>query len=328
MSISLEVTADGQAEPLPDHAIEIAGLSKIYAGRGGKRVQALQGIDLNIPRGSIFGLLGPNGAGKSTTINILAGLVTKTAGTVRIWRHDIDRESRAARAAIGVVSQELQLDAFFTPRETLELQAGLYGVPRAERRTREILEAVGLADKADAYARSLSGGMRRRLMVAKALVHAPPILVLDEPTAGVDVELRQQLWAYVRRLNEGGCTILLTTHYLEEAQSLCDRIAIISRGAVVAHDTTAALLQRLDEKQVTLTLASDPDPVPASLAALGMERSAPGRLLLHYRPSRARLGPLLAEVQAAGFEIVDLSTEETDLEDIFLNVTGRPAAEA
>jgi ABC-2 type transport system ATP-binding protein len=307
----------------PENAIEIAGLTKIYNGRGGRGVTALSGIDLKIPRGCIFGLLGPNGAGKSTTINIMAGTVVKTAGSVRIWRHDIDTDSRMARGSIGVVSQELQLDAFFTPRETLELQAGLYGVPKSERRTAEILEAVGLADKANAYARSLSGGMRRRLMVAKALVHAPPILVLDEPTAGVDVELRQQLWAYVRRLNQGGVTILLTTHYLEEAQSLCDRIAIINRGSVVAHDTTGALLQRLDAKAVTLTLASDPDPVPDALALLGMERTGPARLRLSYQPSRTRLGQLLAEVQKAGLEIVDLSTEETDLEDIFLEVTGR-----
>ncbi|HLY56362.1 MAG TPA: ABC transporter ATP-binding protein, partial [Stellaceae bacterium] len=215
----------------------------------------------------------------------------------------------------------------FTPREALDLQAGLYGVPKSERRTDEILTAVGLLDKADAYARTLSGGMRRRLMVAKAMVHAPPILVLDEPTAGVDVELRQQLWAYVKRLNAGGCTILLTTHYLEEAQALCDRIAIIHRGHVVAHDSTAALLRRLDAKKVTLTLSTDPDPVPPELARLGMERLAPFRLRLTYRPSRTLLGPLLAEIQAAGLEIVDLSTEETDLEDIFLDVTGRAATE-
>jgi ABC-2 type transport system ATP-binding protein len=323
----MSIAADSPAgtDLLPDNAIEIAGLSKTYRRGSSKPVQALQGIDLKIPRGCIFGLLGPNGAGKSTTINVMAGLVIKTEGTVRIWRHDIDRESRQARASIGVVSQELQLDAFFTPREALELQAGLYGVPRRERRTDEILSAVGLLDKANAYARTLSGGMRRRLMVAKAMVHSPPILVLDEPTAGVDVELRQQLWAYVQRLNAGGCTILLTTHYLEEAQSLCDRIAIINRGRVVAHDTTAALLQRLDRKSVTLTLASDPMPVPAPLAALGMERTAPHRLRLYYRPSRARLGPLLAQVQDAGLEIVDLSTEETDLEDIFLDVTSGSA---
>jgi len=320
--------SDASDAGLPDYAIEISGLGKVYRRRGGAPVTALSGIDLKIPRGSICGLLGPNGAGKSTTINIMAGLVVKSAGTVRIWRHDIDRQSRAARAAIGVVPQELQLDAFFTPRETLELQAGLYGVPKSERRTDEILAAVGLSDKADAYARSLSGGMRRRLMVAKAMVHSPPILVLDEPTAGVDVELRQQLWAYVRRLNAGGCTILLTTHYLEEAQSLCDRIAIISRGKVVADDTTEALLSRMDRKVLTLSLASDPESLPPSLAALGLARVAPCRLRLEYRPSTAHLGSLLAAVQASVLEIVDLSTVETDLEDIFLDLTSnlQPAA--
>jgi ABC-2 type transport system ATP-binding protein len=320
--------SDASDSGLPDYAIEISGLGKVYRRRGGAAVTALDGIDLKIPRGSICGLLGPNGAGKSTTINIMAGLVVKSSGTVRIWRHDIDRQSRAARAAIGVVPQELQLDAFFTPRETLELQAGLYGVPKSERRTDEILAAVGLSDKADAYARSLSGGMRRRLMVAKAMVHSPPILVLDEPTAGVDVELRQQLWAYVRRLNAGGCTILLTTHYLEEAQSLCDRIAIISRGKVVADDTTAALLSRMDRKVLTLSLSSDPESLPPELAALGLARVAPCRLRLEYRPSTAHLGSLLAAVQASGLEIVDLSTVETDLEDIFLDLTSNllPAA--
>ena len=238
----------------PDSAIELVGLSKTYPARGkASAVMALDNVDLVIPRGSMFGLLGPNGAGKSTTINILAGLVRKSAGTARIWRHDIDKAPRASRAAIGIVPQELNIDPFFTPRELLELQAGLYGVPKAERRTDEILAAVGLADKANAYARTLSGGMRRRLMVAKAMVHAPPILVLDEPTAGVDVELRQQLWTYIKRLNAEGTTILLTTHYLEEAQALCDRIAIINRGKVVANDTTGALLARLDAKEVVLT---------------------------------------------------------------------------
>jgi ABC-2 type transport system ATP-binding protein len=269
----------------------------------------------------MFGLLGPNGAGKSTTINILAGLVRKSAGTARIWRHDIDKAPRASRAAIGIVPQELNIDPFFTPRELLELQAGLYGVPKAERRTDEILSAVGLADKANAYARTLSGGMRRRLMVAKAMVHAPPILVLDEPTAGVDVELRQQLWTYIKRLNAEGTTILLTTHYLEEAQALCDRIAIINRGKVVANDTTGALLARLDAKEVVLTLTTDPNPLPPALAALGLERVAANQLRLRYQPSCTELGPVLAGVAEAGFHLVDLSTEETSLQDIFLQLT-------
>jgi ABC-2 type transport system ATP-binding protein len=310
------------ADAPPDSAIELAGLCKTYKGQGkGSAVTALDRVDLAIPRGSMFGLLGPNGAGKSTTINILAGLVRKSAGTARIWRHDIDIEPRAARAAIGIVPQELNIDPFFTPRELLELQAGLYGVPKAERRSAEILEAVGLSDKANAYTRTLSGGMRRRLMVAKAMVHAPPILVLDEPTAGVDVELRQQLWSYIKRLNAEGTTILLTTHYLEEAQALCDRIAIINRGKVVAHDTTGALLARLDAKEIVLTLADDPNPVPPALAGLGLERIAPGKLRLRYQPSCTELGPVLAAVAAAGGRLIDLSTEETSLQDIFLQLT-------
>ncbi|MFQ5467513.1 MAG: ABC transporter ATP-binding protein, partial [Kiloniellaceae bacterium] len=215
------------AAPLPGLAVDLIGLDKRYAASGrapGKH--ALIDVDLQIPRGALFGLLGPNGAGKSTLINILAGLVNKSAGAARIWGFDIERQARQARAAIGVVPQELNIDPFFKPRELLELQAGLYGVPPAERRSDELLRILGLADKADAYARTLSGGMRRRLMVAKAMVHNPPVLVLDEPTAGVDIELRQQLWEHVRALNRAGTTVLLTTHYLEEAEELCDRIAI------------------------------------------------------------------------------------------------------
>jgi len=307
---------------LPDWAVELKGLTKTYnaSGKAGPK-HALKGIDLNIPRGSFFGLLGPNGAGKSTMINILAGLVIKTSGTARIWGYDIDERPRQSRAAIGVVPQELILDPFFTPRELLDLQAGLYGVPRAERRTDQLLEAVGLADKANAYARTLSGGMRRRLMVAKAMVHNPPVLVLDEPTAGVDVELRQQLWAYVRRLNEAGTTVLLTTHYLEEAEQLCDRIAIISHGKLVACDTTAALLRRLDHKELVFQLAADLAAVPAPLQRFGAELPSPRRLVLRYQPSRTQIGEILAAVQQSGLDIADLTTLEADLEDIFLQLT-------
>ena len=230
--------ATGSAEslaPLPDNAVTLQGLGKTYkaSGKTGAKV-ALKNVDLEIPRGHLFGLLGPNGAGKSTLINILAGLVNKTEGRAEIWGYDIDRDARQSRAAIGVVPQELNIDPFFTPYELLELQAGLYGVPPKERKTDEILSILGLSDKAKAYTRTLSGGMRRRLMVAKAMVHSPPILVLDEPTAGVDIELRQQLWERVRQLNRAGTTVLLTTHYLEEAEELCDEIAIINHGSVIA----------------------------------------------------------------------------------------------
>ena len=248
----------------PDNAVSVHGLNKIYAGKNPKH--ALIDVDLDIPRGSLFGLLGPNGAGKSTLINILAQLVNKTSGTVKIWDLDLDRSPRAAASAIGVVPQELNVDPFFTPRELLDLQAGLFGVPRRERRTQEILATVGLADKAGAYARTLSGGMKRRLMVAKAMVHSPPVLVLDEPTAGVDIELRKQLWSHVRALNAAGTTVLLTTHYLEEAEELCDRIAIINHGRVIACDTTANLLQRLDNKELVFILVGDLPTVPDGLA--------------------------------------------------------------
>lgn len=306
----------------PTHAVEIRNLAKIY--RGGKRVppkEALKGINLDIPRGSIFGLLGPNGAGKSTLINILAGLVLKTSGDAFVWGHEVAADSRNARASIGVVPQELNLDAFFTPRELLEVQAGLYGVPKKERITDELLAAVNLTDKANAYARTLSGGMRRRLMVAKAMVHNPPVLVLDEPTAGVDVELRKALWEYVRKLNKAGTTVLLTTHYLEEAEELCDRVAIINHGAIVANDTTQNLLRRIDNKKISVIIDRDLAEIPSILRAQGWGLMPPRQLVLSYQPSKSALGAALDAVRAAGLAIADLSTEETDLEDIFLQLT-------
>jgi ABC-2 type transport system ATP-binding protein len=320
-------TLDGAAAPA--NAVDIRGLTKTYAGSGktGPKT-ALTEVDLEIPRGSLFGLLGPNGAGKSTLINIMAGLVNKTEGTVRIWDYDIDKATRMARSAIGIVPQELNIDPFFTPRELLDLQAGLYGVPKGERITDELLEAVGLADKADAYARTLSGGMRRRLMVAKAMVHSPPVLVLDEPTAGVDIELRQSLWAHVRRLNEAGTTVLLTTHYLEEAEELCDRIAIIDHGRVVANDTTPALLGRLDSKTLTIVLSRPMEAVPEVLSAYQVELADPHRLVVRYRPSETRLGDILNAMNEAGVQVADLTTEETDLEDIFLQLTRAAPAPA
>ena len=313
--------APGGAAP----AVRVRGLVKRYGDRPGR--VALAGVDLEVARGSIFGLLGPNGAGKSTLINILAGLVLKTAGRVEVWGHDIDRETRAARIAIGVVPQELNIDAFFTPRELLEFQAGLYGVPKRERRTAEILAAVRLSDHAEAYTRALSGGMRRRLLVAKAMVHDPPVLVLDEPTAGVDVELRRQLWAQVRELNRAGVTVLLTTHYLEEAEQLCDRIAILHQGRVVACDDTRALVGRLDAKELVLHLARPLAEPPAALAAFRPEFLVPRRLRLGYRPTRCRVGDILDAVRAAGLEIEDLTTREADLEDIFLALTGEAGAD-
>src|SRR3954470_9820293 len=245
---------------MPEAAISILDLQKTYAG--GKR--ALDGISIEIPRGGIFGLLGPNGAGKSTLINILAGLVGKSGGSATIWGFDIDDHPRNAKRSIGVVPQEILFDPFFTPKEALEIQAGLYGIPKDQRRTLELLRAVRLEDKADAYARTLSGGMKRRLLVAQAMVHSPPILVLDEPTAGVDIELRQQLWAYVRGLNAQGVTVVLTTHYLEEAEQLCDRIAIINHGKLIANEPTRQLVARAQDKAVVVTVDKDLTEAPAS----------------------------------------------------------------
>ncbi len=308
--------------PKTADAIRIEGLTKTYAG--GK--QALTGVDLTVPAGSVFGLLGPNGAGKSTLINILAGLVIKTAGKVEIWGWDQDRNPRQSRAAIGVMPQELNLDPFFAPRDALEVQAGLYGVPKSQRRSDEILRMVGLEDKAEAYARTLSGGMRRRLLLAKALVHNPQVLVLDEPTAGVDIELRQMLWANVRKLNrERGMTIILTTHYLEEAEEMCDEIAIINHGQLVAQDSTANLLGRLDARTMVIVPETTPDTLPEA-AGVETELRADGSLALTYHANQTRAETVLAAVQSAGISIRELRTEEPDLEDVFLALTRDTAA--
>ncbi|MCC2977608.1 ABC transporter ATP-binding protein [Sphingomonas sp. PL-96] len=298
-------------------AISIRDLCKTYAG--GKR--ALDGVTFDVPRGEIFGLLGPNGAGKSTLINTLAGLVRKTSGTAEIWGFDIDQHPRNAKASIGIVNQEITFDPFFTPSETLENQAGLYGIPKARRRTMELLRAVHLEDKADAYARSLSGGMKRRLMVAKAMVHTPPVLVLDEPTAGVDIELRQQLWAYVRQLNDAGVTVVLTTHYLEEAEELCDRIAIINHGRLIANEPTRALVGMAQEKQVEVTVDRDILTPPEASCFSKVERKSDRVLAITYRKDIANAGEVLAAVTRDGYGIVDVSTKEADLEDVFLNLT-------
>ncbi len=307
--------------PSPDFAIQAQGLVKTYpATKMTPEKTALRGMDLAIPRGSMFGLLGPNGAGKSTFINILAGLVNKTAGKVHIWGMDIDAQPRSARGAIGVVHQEIVSDVFFTPREALEVQAGFYGVKKADRKTDEILASLGLTDKADAYVRQLSGGMKRRLMVAKAMVHSPPILILDEPTAGVDVELRRQLWDRVQELNALGVTIVLTTHYLEEAQALCDQIAIVNRGEVVACEPTSQLLRRLDTRSVVITPTAPFAGTPVLEGFEGKLRPD-GRLAVTYKSEASSVERVLESVRAAGVQIKDLTTEEPDLEDVFLSLT-------
>ncbi len=315
-------------EPAPEagrgFAIEARNLRKVYRASGNQPAkEALKGIDLAIPRGSIFALLGPNGAGKSTFINILAGLVIKTSGSASIWGFDIDVNPRQARASIGVVPQELNIDPFFTPAEVMEMQAGLYGVPKSERRTMEILKAMGLDDKADAYARTLSGGMRRRLLVAKAMVHNPPVLILDEPTAGVDIELRRQLWDYVKGLHARGTTIVLTTHYLEEAEALCDTIAIIDKGEVVACEPKETLLSRISEKKLIVKPSSPATALPAALEGMKAELRADGSITVQYNPAETSAMKILGALNAEGMEIGDISTEESDLEDVFLQLTSR-----
>jgi ABC-2 type transport system ATP-binding protein len=305
-------------------AISITNLCKTYAG--GK--QALDDVSFDVPQGSIFGLLGPNGAGKSTLINILAGLVNKTSGSASIWGFDIDRHPRNAKASIGIVNQEILFDPFFTPVETLEIQAGLYGVAKKDRRSRELLRAVHLEDKADAYARTLSGGMKRRLLVAKAMVHSPPILVLDEPTAGVDIELRKELWNYVRELNRKGVTVVLTTHYLEEAEQLCDRIAIINHGRLIANEPTRELVGKAREKLVAVTVDRDVAAVPQNACFQKIALKGARTLEITYAKDRVNAGDVLGAVQASGFGIVDVSTREPDLEDVFLSLTRAANASA
>ena len=304
-----------------ENAIEIRGLKKTYrGGKGEPEKHALKGINLDIPRGSVFGLLGPNGAGKSTLINILAGLVTKTSGQVNIWGFDQDVNPRQARASIGVMPQELNMDPFFSPRGALEVQAGLYGVPKSERRSDEILRLIGLEDKAEAYARTLSGGMKRRLLLGKALVHAPHVLVLDEPTAGVDIELRQMLWTNVRKLNEQGMTIILTTHYLEEAEEMCDEIAIINQGEVVARDSKVNLMGQMDAKTMVIHPESPIATLPDT-AEVSAQMRPDGALALSYHAKQTSAEQVLAIARSAGIQIRDLRIEEADLEDVFLELT-------
>jgi len=301
-------------------AIEISGLKKIYNHKKPNAFEALKGINLNIPKKSIFGLLGANGAGKSTLINIIAGLVLKTEGNVKVWDNDIDINERNAKLSIGVVPQELILDPFFTPRETLEYQSGYYGVPKNENCVEEILETVGLSDKADAYARSLSGGMRRRLMIGKAMVHRPPILILDEPTAGVDVALRQSLWKEVRKLNEAGVTIILTTHYLEEAEAMCDSLAIVNKGQIVAEGQTSAMLNKLDKKELIISLEND-DANKIKLEGINISIMSKNSIKISFRPSEINEGAIIEKIYNSGAKIKTINSKEPDLEELFLELT-------
>ncbi|MFO1254866.1 MAG: ABC transporter ATP-binding protein [Sphingomonadaceae bacterium] len=308
-------------------AISIRNLVKRYAPAGNAPAKlALNDVSFDVPQGQIFGLLGPNGAGKSTLINILAGLVMKSSGSAEIWGFDIDKDVRNAKRAIGIVPQEVVFDPFFTPFEVLENQAGLYGVPKAARRSLELLGQVHLADKANAYARTLSGGMKRRLLIAKALVHTPPVIVLDEPTAGVDVELRRQLWELVGELNAGGVTVVLTTHYLEEAEQLCDRIAIINHGQLIANKPTRELVEMAREKVVVVTVDQPLAECPVHPAFLKCEKVGEQVLEITYDKDKTNAGEVLSLVQGKGLGIVDVTTREADLEDVFVHLTSQAAA--
>jgi ABC-2 type transport system ATP-binding protein len=305
-----------------ENAIEIRDVVKRYAGTSkAPPKDALKGLSFDVPQGQVFGLLGPNGAGKSTLINIMAGLVNKTSGTIRIWGHDIDEDHRNAKLSIGIVPQEIVFDPFFTPFEVLENQGGMYGIAKHLRRSEELLAAVHLADKRNAYARTLSGGMKRRLLIAKAMVHSPPILVLDEPTAGVDVELRRQLWELVSEMNAEGVTVVLTTHYLEEAEQLCDRIAIINHGQLIANKPTRELVGMMGEKIVAVTVDRDVGELPTDTRFHKIERVGERVIEVTYDKAEMTAGQVLACLQDQGFAIEDVSTREADLEDVFVQLT-------
>lgn len=303
------------------NAIEVKALTKFYKVKNQNKVNALKNVNLSIPQGSLFGLLGPNGAGKSTFINILAGLVIKTSGNVNVWGFDIDEQSRQVRASIGIVPQELNLDPFFTPEELLNLHAGLYGIPKKERKVKEILELLALKDQAKAYSRALSGGMRRRLLIAKAMIHNPPIIILDEPTAGVDVELRYQLWENVKTLNKNGITIILTTHYIHEAEELCDHIAILNKGTLVASDKKDKLLKQINEKELLIKTKNQKMNLDINLEGIDCELTSENLIRIHYNPENINLDKILEIIKSKGIVIEDLNTKSSDLEDVFLKIT-------
>ena len=300
--------------------LSVKNLKKIYSNKQDGETHALNNLNLDVKEGEIFGLLGPNGAGKTTFINILAGTVIKTAGQVNVWGFDLDKNPRQVRASVGIVPQEVNLDPFFSPRKLLELQAGLYGIKEKDRITDTILNLVSLEKQANSYARSLSGGMKRRLLMAKALVHQPPIIFLDEPTAGVDVELRKNLWKNVRLLNELGVTIILTTHYLEEAEEMCDRIAILNKGNIVALDSTKNLLNRIQTKKVTFKTDKNIDIKEDDLESLKIISKLDNEVCVSYEKSKINIEELINLVKKNNVKIIDISTDDGDLEDVFLRL--------
>ena len=303
------------------NAVSVNRLTKIYARNSTNSVVALNELNLEVKEGEIFGLLGPNGAGKTTLINILSGTVIKTEGNVNVWGFDIDKNPRQVRASVGIVPQEVNLDPFFSPRKLLELQAGLYGVPKKNRITDTILKMVSLEKQAESYSRNLSGGMKRRLLIAKAMVHQPPILVLDEPTAGVDMELRQNLWENVKMLNKQGVTIMLTTHYLFEAQEMSDRIAILNKGNLVALDTTKNLLNKIKTKKIVFKVNKLIDLSKKKISGLSFSSNLSNEIIISYERNKHKIEDIINIIKSEGVEIIDISTKDGNLEDVFIQLT-------
>ncbi len=304
-------------------ALSVENLTKIYTDKKKQNFhnKALNNISLTVERGEIFGLLGPNGAGKTTFLSILAGTVIKTEGVVNVWGFDLEKNPRQVRASLGIVPQEVNLDAFFSPEKLLELQAGMYGIAKKDRITNTILKMVSLEKQANSYSRSLSGGMKRRLLIAKAMVHQPPILILDEPTAGVDVDLRKNLWQNVKELNKQGVTIILTTHYLFEAQEMCDRIAILNNGNLVALDTTQKLLDKIETKKITFKFENLPDQIKTELNGGQYIFENNGSLTVNYDKNSDKLSELLNFFKSKNLKILDISTDDGNLEDVFVKLT-------
>jgi len=303
------------------NALKIEKLTKIYSVKSSNKIKALNDLNLEVKEGEIFGLLGPNGAGKTTFLNILAGTVIKNSGSVNVWGYDLDKNPRQVRSSIGIVPQEVNLDAFFSPRKLLELQAGLYGIRKKDRITDTILKLVSLEKQADSYARSLSGGMKRRLLIAKAMVHRPPILVLDEPTAGVDVHLRQNLWNNVRLLNKQGVTIILTTHLMYEAEEMCNRIAILNRGNLVKLDTTENLLDCIKIKKITFKVKETRKIDTKYLNGIRLSYISNNQIVVSYERKKHKIDEIISKIKNSGMEINDISTDEGNLEDVFINLT-------
>ena len=303
------------------NVLSVKNLTKIYSKNKSPPVNALNNLNLDVKEGEIFGLLGPNGAGKSTFINILAGTVIKTSGEVNVWGFNLDKNPRQVRASIGIVPQEINLDPFFSPRKLLELHAGMYGIKKKDRITDDILKLVSLENNAESYARSLSGGMKRRLLIAKALVHQPPIIFLDEPTAGVDVELRQNLWENVKLLNRQGVTIILTTHYLIEAEEMCDRIGILSKGNLVALDSTKNLIDKIQTKIVTFSINKKINTENMSLNSLKIILNDDNKFTVSYEKSKLKIDEIISYLSKQNIKILDISTDDADLEDVFIGLT-------